>query len=523
MTRRRSRRRRDVEPADLRGLPTRRYVRESTPGQALEDRNGPALQRADIDRFVAKHELEPPDHEYFDASSGKTTAGRPGLQAALRDAEAGQYRVLLCYNTSRSFRNAEDATIWKGKFRRAGVTLVFTEPELISGNHRTRWQEGIQAIADAERSAEQGRMIGGGLRQKFERGLHNGTVPLGYSRYRGEPGDPRNGELLADETGARTVRAIVEQYLTGRFSVGGLTAWLNAQVDGEGQALYRTRRGRRFTKGSVEEILRNRVYRGEVVWHPGTPEEEWREGRHEALITAEEWEQIAALRARATRRRGASRGTRRVYPLSGPACCSRCGASYHGDTSGNHQQRRLRHSEGIDCPAKKSFAAAALEAQFATLLTERFRLPRGWERKVAQVVAAPVETPAADNSAEQARLEAALANLRKLFTWGDVAEADYLRQKRELEQQLARLSPDAGPVRLDDVHRAAELLRDVGRLWANKKVSPQERRDFVDAMVEELLLDENGIAALRPRPEFGPVLAVAARTRKGGFGRGERI
>jgi DNA invertase Pin-like site-specific DNA recombinase len=109
-------------------------VRESTPGQALEDRNSPALQRADIDRFVAKHGLEPPDREYFDAANGKSTTERPGLQATLSDAEAGDYEMLLCYSSARSFRNEEDAAISKGKLRRAGVTLVFTEIEIISGN-----------------------------------------------------------------------------------------------------------------------------------------------------------------------------------------------------------------------------------------------------------------------------------------------------------------------------------------------------------------------------------------------------
>ena len=68
---------------------------------------------------------------------------------------------------------------------------------------------------------------------------------------------------------------------------------------------------------------------------------------------------------------------------------------------------------------------------------------------MAQVVAAPIEAPSVDASAERQRLEVALPNLRKLFTWGDLGEAEYTRQKRDLEQELARL-------------------------WSGKKVSPQE-------------------------------------------------
>ena len=58
---------------------------------------------------------------------------------------------------------------------------------------------------------------------------------------------------------------------------------------------------------------------------------------------------------------------------------------------------------------------------------------------MAQVIAAPIEAPSVDASAERQRLEVALPNLRKLFTWGDLGEAEYTRQKRDLEQELARL------------------------------------------------------------------------------------
>ncbi len=164
MSRRRTRVREDIDPADLVGKRTRTYIRESTERQALADRTGPALQRADIDRFVEQWGLETPEREYFDAASGRSVDGRLELQRAL--AEADQYDVLLVYNTSRSFRNFEDAAIWKAKFRHAGVTIVFTEPGIISGNRRTRLQERIAEIQDEEKVEEQGRMIANGLKQK---------------------------------------------------------------------------------------------------------------------------------------------------------------------------------------------------------------------------------------------------------------------------------------------------------------------------------------------------------------------
>ena len=53
-------------------------------------------------------------------------------------------------------------------------------------------------------------------------------------------------------------------------------------------------------------------------------------------------------------------------------------------------------------------------------------------------------------------------------------------------------------------------------------MSGEQRKQFVAAFVEEIRLDDNGIAALRPRPAFIPVLAVSKPAKRGGDGRGER-
>ncbi len=221
----------------------------------------------------------------------------------------------------------------------------------------------------------QGMFIASGLRQKFEKGGVNGVPPLGYGRYHGVPGDPKNGSLIINDQGRRTVRAIVELYLSGQQSAASIAMRLNVHLDEHGQPLHRTRLGLPLTKGSVEEVLRNRVYTGITVWQPGTPEEEIRPGSHEPIITQDEWDAIERIRARRTTRRG-RRPVGRVYPLSGPARCFECSASFAGDTGGRRGKRRLRHAVSVSCVNRRSFDMEELESQMAQLLTNRFRLPR---------------------------------------------------------------------------------------------------------------------------------------------------
>ena len=119
---------------ELHDKTVRAYVQESSERQAMADRNGPEIQRAGIRRFCEQRGIDYPLPEYFDAASGRKTAGRSGLQQALDDAD--QYDVLLVFHTSRAFRNLNEAAIWKTRFEDARVTIVFTEQQIISGDPR---------------------------------------------------------------------------------------------------------------------------------------------------------------------------------------------------------------------------------------------------------------------------------------------------------------------------------------------------------------------------------------------------
>ena len=212
----------------------------------------------------------------------------------------------------------------------------------------------------------------------------------------------------------------------------------------------------------------------------------------------------------------------RLYPLSGPARCFHCGGSFAGDTGGRRGKRRLRHAVSVICPNRRSFAADHVESQMARLLTARFRLPQDWQRKYLRALAAGVETGSTPGKAERQRLERARDNLKSLFVWGDLAEADYRRQREEIDRQILAIAPVAAPVALTGIRRAAELLQDMGSLWLHPGVNPERRKEFTDEVFEEIQFDEKGIRAVLPRDEYRPLIAVAEAD-WGGNGRGDWI
>src|SRR5574337_357437 len=83
----------DLRPEDLAGRTWAGYIRESTVGQA--DRYGPAIQRAEQERFALRHGLRATGREYVDLVSGKEVLGRTDFARMLADAEAGAFEVLL--------------------------------------------------------------------------------------------------------------------------------------------------------------------------------------------------------------------------------------------------------------------------------------------------------------------------------------------------------------------------------------------------------------------------------------------
>ena len=482
-------------------------MRESTERQAGPDHFGPDLQRAGIRDYCERNDIPLPKREYFDAASGRSLEGRDSLQDALADAERGEYDLLLLYHSSRSFRNRHDAAVAKRKLRAAGVGLVFTSHNLISGDPGRKVEEGILELMDELRSDEQALFVASGLRQKFERGLHNGTVPLGYERHRAPVGDGSNGELRIVTHEADTVRRVFELYAGGQLSELEVPLALNAEADAEGRPVHITKRGDPFSKGGVREILGNRLYVGMVVWHPYTDEEQVLPGRHEAIIPQEVFDrvqQVKASRVHWTGRRPANR----VYLLSRRAVCFDCGARVAGDTSGSRGRRRMRHSRTGRCDTWRSRDARVLEDQEGEFIKERMSLPTDWQKSVQKLLKQP-PPESGSNAQLRAGLERAMENLGKQHLWQHISDDDYRRRHEDLARSLADIPRD-GPEShgLHDYPRAAELLGDLGDLWIHPGVSDEQRKELLGEVFEQVQIDELGIRTVRPTETCLPLLAV---------------
>ena len=486
---------------DLKGLRAEGYIRDSTLDQ--RDGYGPAMQRQSVERFAEVYDLALGEAWYTDFISGTSTLKRQGFLHALSDAALDRFDVLLVYHTSRFARSRSDVIQYKQELQRLGKTVVFVSQGIISGTDRDFLSEGINELLDEQYSRNLARFVSDGLRLKHEDGIANGVPPLGYrsEKY-------ANGKRERKVPDLETMSALLEllrTYATGRYSYHAVAEWLNAKG-------FVTRNNRPFTKGSVEQVLENRFYEGQIVYHRGKPDEAVREGAHEVP------DDVRALWLRCQevkRNRGpvvsyGSRPRSRVYPLSGTLVCGRCGKPFHGETvhhGDGRTYRRMTHYQRKCEVSPRSVNAAKLEHSLANDVLAHLTLDEGWRDAVLRMLSAEGPQPA--DEVDFKRIEAAMANLRKQHLWGAISDEEFQREFQQLERQRKVLVMQQHPAQTPNLDRAAELLRDLPALWLHPGVTDTERREFTSEVFEEIRLEGRRLAAVTPRPTYAPLFAYA--------------
>ena len=470
----------DLRPEDLSGRRWAGYLRDSTVAQAA--RYGPDLQRDEQRRFAERSGLVATGLEYIDLVSGKDTLRRSDFNRMLSDAEAGEFDVLLCYDTSRFARNVEDAYSYRRRLAAAGVTIVFCADGLISGNVETYELEGLKTVADAAYIRRLSRNVGRGYEQKW-RLLDDpgGRAPLGFARL----GDR---QVLAPVEGPDLdrVRLAFTLYATGTWSDGAVAAELG------------------LTEAGVAEILVNALFAGRVIRHKGRPDEEERPARYVAPVDPALFERVQVLRAeRSTRHPGAT--IRRFYPTVRLMRCTGCGSTYFGDA--NNGKRRIRHGLRPACGPSASYRAERYEEQVACLMDmvslsdADVRAVLGAMRHATPAVVGPDPTAVAERRVE----------LQRELAAGEIGLEVFSRAWRALDRPTVIVNPP-DELRLG---RARRHLSEFGTLWRNPAVPDRLREEAIREIFARFDVDGPTIVAAHPQANENAWLLGLVAARQG--------
>jgi hypothetical protein len=218
-------------------------------------------------------------------------------------------------------------------------------------------------------------------------------------------------------------------------------------------------------------MLRNCYYLGELL---GERPADAAPVRHEAVIEPELWQ--AAQDAR-ERRTVAVRTTipraATVYSLSRLGICGQCGSTLHIQPArGRPRIYCSARRQGRACSAR-SAALAGYEQHIGAHLST-FTIPADYRERLRVFVAADRQ-PATDITGQRRPLDA---------------------RATDADRRLAGL---------------AGLLADVAAGW--NAATPEQRNRLARLLFEEIIIDDNRVVAVKPRPELARFFLLDCQTR----------
>lgn len=259
---------------------------------------------------AAKHEGDRIVRVYADrARSGREATRRAEFLRMISDAERASWDRVYVYKYDRFARSRRDAAIYQAQLENSGVELVSaTEP--LSEGPAGILMAGVLSTLNEFFSANLSQNVRRGLEGNALQCKHNGAHLYGYDL-------GKDGYYHVNPEEAVVVRKAFEV-----FDAGGTTADVERALSG-----YRSRRGARFTKNRISEMLKNPKYAGTYVYR-----EHVVPGGMEAIVDMETFERVNARLGRRHYRNHDYLLSGRLFDGEGRRFVGTSGTSRNGST-----------------------------------------------------------------------------------------------------------------------------------------------------------------------------------------------
>lgn len=264
---------------------------------------------------------------YIDRALSATSDDRPEFLKMISDAKKKKFEAIIVHKLDRFARNRTDSAIYKNELKKAGVKLISVTERLDDSPESVILESVLEGMAEYY-SRNLAREVMKGLMENAKEAKHcGGKPPLGYDV------DKVTKKYVINEEEAKIVRKIFDMYLAG-IGYKEIIDELNALG-------YKTKRGGKFTKNSLHDLIRNPIYAGYYVYGRIQRGKHFRkeerpfiilEDAVPAIISKEEYERVKQKMEK-NRRNSGSYSAKQTYIFSGLLECSKCGDSLIGHCS----------------------------------------------------------------------------------------------------------------------------------------------------------------------------------------------
>ncbi|UJF15954.1 recombinase family protein [Jeotgalibaca sp. MA1X17-3] len=294
------------------------YIRVSTQEQAVEGHSLGA-QREVIKRYCQRKGYDLINCYSDEGISGKSMDKRFGIQDLLEDSKNEQFDVVVIWKLSRLSRKLIDTLSIIDTLSDNNIALEsISEKTDFTSTSGILMTQVMASINEFERNVT-AENVALGHKAKAHLGEWNGGRVLGYNSVQNER---RGNTLVVNPQEAKIIQLIFDYYLNGK----GYRAIAN-ELNHQG---FTTKRGNSFSTIAVKDILKNPLYKGEILY--GKKAKNIKElqddpiivkGTHEAIIDPITWNKVNQLLQ--IRSRNPERNRTGANVLTGLIKCPACG------------------------------------------------------------------------------------------------------------------------------------------------------------------------------------------------------
>jgi len=263
------------------------YTRKSSEEGLEQSFNSLDAQREACQAFILSQRQEgwrALPARYDDGGYSGGNLDRPALQQLLADVEAHKVDTIVVYKVDRLTRSLADFAKIVEALDARGVSFVSVTQQFNTTSSMGRLTLNVLlSFAQFEREVT-GERIRDKIAASKRKGMWMGGVPpLGY--------DLKDRKLIVNPKEAQLVCDLYRLYLEL-----GYVSKLKIHLDREGikskvriSVAGNRSGGKPYSRGALYEILKNRIYRGEVAHR-----DQVYAGEHEAIVPQELWDQVQA-------------------------------------------------------------------------------------------------------------------------------------------------------------------------------------------------------------------------------------
>lgn len=313
---------------------------------------------------------------YDEGITGTKKECRDGLNSLVAACEKGLVNMIITKSISRFSRNTTDCLELVRKLISLNVTVIFEKENINTGSMESELMLSIlSSLAESESVS-----ISENNKWSIQKRFQNGTFIISYPPYGYTNVD---GKMVVVPEQAVVVRQMFEDTLAGKS-----THAIAKELNDRGIA---SKRGGKWTPGTVNAIIRNEKFTGDVIFQKTYTDSQFNrhinhgmenqylcEGHHEAIVSHEVFDAANEVMNQRGKEKGNGENTSRYqnrYAFSGKIKCGECGSVFkrrrHYKPSGEYIAWCCnRHIEDNNSCSLKYITDEGIKAAFTTMMNK---------------------------------------------------------------------------------------------------------------------------------------------------------